>query len=274
MDNYGNIIKRLRVSSNLSQKEIAFGICSQGMISDIERGSKVPSSDILFKILRKLGVIQSEDDLFNKIEEQLHPILYNRDFEKLEKVFQTIDKSALENECEEYYYYFYKGVIEYEKKCYSDASLYFLYAADLVKGISLIDYHHCILYKEVIHFTEHRSYNLLDSIEERLNFCLFNYPCEIVLKKFHPFFFLLEFFLVVDEYEKINVWARKLLKFLSKYKTTRYVDKIYRILSLKELRENNDKEHNKKYWEYRCYYLLFFNFNQENFDKNILQDII
>ncbi|SES05380.1 helix-turn-helix domain-containing protein [Salipaludibacillus aurantiacus] len=54
--NIGGRIKDLRVYRNLSQKELAIGICSQAMISKIEKGGNQPSADVLYQIADRLGV--------------------------------------------------------------------------------------------------------------------------------------------------------------------------------------------------------------------------
>ncbi|MFV2047032.1 helix-turn-helix domain-containing protein [Metabacillus sp. YM-086] len=52
----GRVIKDLRKSLNLSQQQLAEGICTQAQISKIENSNEIPSSLILYKISRKLGV--------------------------------------------------------------------------------------------------------------------------------------------------------------------------------------------------------------------------
>ncbi|APH03531.1 helix-turn-helix domain-containing protein [Bacillus weihaiensis] len=52
----GHVIKGLRKSMNLSQQQLAEGICTQAQISKIENSNEIPSSLILYKLSRKLGV--------------------------------------------------------------------------------------------------------------------------------------------------------------------------------------------------------------------------
>lgn len=51
----GKVIKELRNSLNISQKELSKGICSQAQISHIENG-ETPYSDTLYKLANRLGV--------------------------------------------------------------------------------------------------------------------------------------------------------------------------------------------------------------------------
>lgn len=52
----GHVIRGLRKSLNLSQQQLAEGICTQAQISKIENSNEIPSSLILYKLSRKLGV--------------------------------------------------------------------------------------------------------------------------------------------------------------------------------------------------------------------------
>lgn len=52
----GHVIKSLRKSMDLSQQQLAEGICTQAQISKIENSNEIPSSLILYKLSRKLGV--------------------------------------------------------------------------------------------------------------------------------------------------------------------------------------------------------------------------
>ena len=49
------IIKQKRIKQKLSQKELAEGICSQGMISSIEHGDYIPNTAIFLAICSKLN---------------------------------------------------------------------------------------------------------------------------------------------------------------------------------------------------------------------------
>lgn len=49
-------LKSKRLEQQLSQVELAQGICEQGQISRMEKGKYIPSSDLLYKLSKKLNV--------------------------------------------------------------------------------------------------------------------------------------------------------------------------------------------------------------------------
>lgn len=51
----GDTIRELRKRANITQEELADGICSPVSISRIENGTQMPSGTILDGILQKLG---------------------------------------------------------------------------------------------------------------------------------------------------------------------------------------------------------------------------
>lgn len=62
----GQIIKELRIKSNLTKTELSNGICSPSYISRIENGERCPNWVVLRQISNKLGV--SSEYLFRAIE--------------------------------------------------------------------------------------------------------------------------------------------------------------------------------------------------------------
>ena len=52
----GLALRRLRKKHNLTQKDLANGICSQAEISKIESGTHSPTVDLLFALSRRLQV--------------------------------------------------------------------------------------------------------------------------------------------------------------------------------------------------------------------------
>ncbi|RAN57479.1 hypothetical protein B8A40_06520 [Dolosigranulum pigrum] len=76
MLHYSTNIKALRQAKNLTQAEIAEGIASQSVISNIEKGTISPGIDILEKIASKLG-ISLQDLLFNDDDETKLTQLYS-----------------------------------------------------------------------------------------------------------------------------------------------------------------------------------------------------
>ncbi|MBL0387625.1 helix-turn-helix domain-containing protein [Tumebacillus sp. ITR2] len=52
----GKIIKDLRVSLQMTQKELASSICTQGQLSKIEKGEVIPNSNTLYELASRLDV--------------------------------------------------------------------------------------------------------------------------------------------------------------------------------------------------------------------------
>lgn len=70
MDNFvfRSKIKNVRKERNMSQKDLANGLCTQGLISKIETGDVIPNAILLKDICVKLTVsidVILEDDTFH-----------------------------------------------------------------------------------------------------------------------------------------------------------------------------------------------------------------
>lgn len=65
MVSFGNVLRDLRKQKKMTQKELSNGICTQALISLIEKGDIIPSVDICYKLGRKLNV--SLDFLIEKM---------------------------------------------------------------------------------------------------------------------------------------------------------------------------------------------------------------
>lgn len=128
---------------------------------------------------------------------------------------------------------------------------------EFVRESSLIDYYYCILYNELIHFKVKKTKVPISELVEELTTLMYNFPEPLILQKFQTFYFLLKILTEVHDTILINTWAEKLLNFLSKKYTTKFVDKVYEHLALNELRENKAKHSNGRYWEYIFYSWIF-----------------
>ncbi|MBL1230058.1 helix-turn-helix transcriptional regulator [Enterococcus sp. BWB1-3] len=262
LGNYIHMVKNFRRMLNLSQKEVAFGICSQSMLSDIENGKKKPSSEILFKLYRKLGIVMLSDDLLNKVEKKIGSIMYEENYTRIENLLTNFDEEGL-NECETYSYYFYKGVVSYYNNELDDALINFHYAEDFVKETSRLDHYSCMLYKVLIFYKVEKKEINVDYFEIELNVLLKNLPTYLVLEKFNPFYFFLIVLKEIGEKDSIIRWSKILIEYLSKNYVTKYVEKIYRELALNELGRSLNSQHVNDYWEYYINYWLFSKYNSK-----------
>lgn len=82
-NNIGLIIKELRLKKNLTQEQLAFGICSTSQLYRIEKGKHYPSTLILQQLSSKLG-----EDIYKYIMFSCcsNPLYFSNLFNNLEKL--------------------------------------------------------------------------------------------------------------------------------------------------------------------------------------------
>ncbi|AHA31518.1 MULTISPECIES: helix-turn-helix domain-containing protein [unclassified Exiguobacterium] len=95
----GLALRRLRKKHNLTQKDLASGICSQAEISKIESGTHSPTVELLYALSKRLQVSISafldpnrQQDSLKTIDEDLLYRFRNLDFESIYKESQKILK--------------------------------------------------------------------------------------------------------------------------------------------------------------------------------------
>ncbi|WP_225423023.1 helix-turn-helix domain-containing protein [Companilactobacillus jidongensis] len=116
MNNLGEILKEKRLILKMSQKEVAADICSQPMISSIEKGKYIPNSQILILLCQRLQIdidsisldsnyqISSREEFNNKIT----TLCNNHEYQKLREFLlqeSTIDSVSNHEQTKAYYYY-------------------------------------------------------------------------------------------------------------------------------------------------------------------------
>ncbi|AWE09025.1 hypothetical protein DCE79_17505 [Lysinibacillus sp. 2017] len=95
--NLENKIKSMRKLKGLSQKELCDGICSQGMLSQIENNKHIPNIQLITKLCNRLGIsldelnIQTVNDLDIKqdLKEKLASLFYQRKYEELYQLIKS-----------------------------------------------------------------------------------------------------------------------------------------------------------------------------------------
>lgn len=102
----GLALRRLRKKHNLTQKDLANGICSQAEISKIESGTHSPTVDLLFTLSRRLQVpitmflnIDDHSDSIRLIDDELLTKFQNKDYNEI--YIQSKDKLKFLSEHEE-----------------------------------------------------------------------------------------------------------------------------------------------------------------------------
>lgn len=97
-------LRNRRIELNLSQEELAIGICKQGQISRIERGIYNPGSELLYKLSVRLNVsmdyffdenLEDESNELQKFKILTSNLLENRDYDSLHYIYELeVDKES------------------------------------------------------------------------------------------------------------------------------------------------------------------------------------
>lgn len=100
----GNKIKELRKTVGLTQGELAEGVCTQALISRIEKGAVYPSATSLYQISKKLGVDINyffeiatipRLDYVKEVERQLWKLRRDRQFEEMIEIVNVEEKNQV-----------------------------------------------------------------------------------------------------------------------------------------------------------------------------------
>ena len=121
----GKKISELRKEMNLTQGELAEGICTQALISLIEKGELDPNATILYQISKKLGVdvnyffaISSTPrlDYIAEVERQLRDLRILLRYEDMMEIVETEEKNPLfyQNPSKLQYLYWHKSIYSME----------------------------------------------------------------------------------------------------------------------------------------------------------------
>lgn len=112
MKEIGYKVKRERLKRNMTQMELANGICTQSQISKIEKGTLIPMSSLLFEISRKLNISLDEltndssndSDASTMDKRYIDSLLVKRDYHSLESYLSNINKDKIRNLNDEIFY--------------------------------------------------------------------------------------------------------------------------------------------------------------------------
>lgn len=132
----GQLIKDLRESNGMSQKELAQGICSQSEISKIEAGKNMPYTDIMIQIAIKLGVDlnyffyridKPEPDFINDRFIEIRKAVREKDYYLVEGQLKKLDNHPLfRNYREKQFLLWHHGIIQYYLYKNTELSFHFL----------------------------------------------------------------------------------------------------------------------------------------------------
>lgn len=92
----GSIVRLNRIKNNMSQKELAKGICVPSYLSRIENGELLPSEDVISILFDRLGLKYNDDDEFiesglQEFEEFFDNLNFN-EFDNTNKLFSEIEE--------------------------------------------------------------------------------------------------------------------------------------------------------------------------------------
>lgn len=117
-EEFAKIIKKQRKLLGMSQKTLAAGICTQTIISRIEKAEVVPSVELFFQLVKKLKIPLSvigklfdmeytkANQFFSK---DIKALLYKQEYGLLEHILLTTDQSFFSTE--DYHYYTWLNAI-------------------------------------------------------------------------------------------------------------------------------------------------------------------
>ncbi|BCB05827.1 helix-turn-helix transcriptional regulator [Bacillus sp. KH172YL63] len=123
----GKKIKEMRKVVGITQKDLAEEICTQALISRIEKGDIYPSATTLYQIAIKLGVdvnyffeigTTPRLDYITEVEKQLRDLRTFRNYEEMMELIKTEEKNPLfykDNEKLQLLYW-HKGIYQFEVK--------------------------------------------------------------------------------------------------------------------------------------------------------------
>ncbi|HIW71249.1 MAG TPA: helix-turn-helix domain-containing protein [Candidatus Levilactobacillus faecigallinarum] len=113
----GDKIKQYRKQKNLSQQELADGICTQATVSLMEKKNKVPSIKIILQICRRLnvslgdilaGMGSSLDTQFSRISVAIR----TGNYDEASHLLDDLDMANMQNGFDRERYHYYRGFVE------------------------------------------------------------------------------------------------------------------------------------------------------------------
>ncbi|MDG3132957.1 helix-turn-helix domain-containing protein [Streptococcus suis] len=121
-EEFAKIIKQQRKLLGMSQKTLADGICTQTIISRIEKAEVVPSVELFFRLVKKLQIpLSIIGNLFDMeyvktnqfFNNNIKMLLYKQEYELIEHILLTTDQSFFSTEDHHYYTWLNAIVLAY-----------------------------------------------------------------------------------------------------------------------------------------------------------------
>jgi len=113
----GSKVKQYRKQKNLSQQELADGICTQATVSLMEKKNKVPSIKIILQICRRLNISLSDvlSGLGSGMDEQFEAIsvaIRREDYLVAASLLGKLEMTNVQNSFDRERYHYYRGFVE------------------------------------------------------------------------------------------------------------------------------------------------------------------
>ena len=136
----GKKIKELRKGARLTQGELSEGICTQALISRIEKGDIYPSATALYQISKRLGVdvnyffeigTTPRLDYIKEVERQLRKLRIRLKYEEMMEMVRAEEKNPLffRDNTNLQLLYWHKGIYKFEIEKNKDEAISILYEA-------------------------------------------------------------------------------------------------------------------------------------------------
>ena len=126
----GERVRHYRKLKGLSQAELAKGICTQATISLIEKRNKVPSMNILVRLVERLGVTMADIVVENRDKTQqilsaVEKLVRHSEFDVAKETLNKLNVDKLKNSDDKKRFYYFRGMIELFAEKQPDEAIYF-----------------------------------------------------------------------------------------------------------------------------------------------------
>ncbi|MED0675406.1 helix-turn-helix domain-containing protein [Aneurinibacillus thermoaerophilus] len=135
----GEVVREIRKYLNISQTELAKGICTQALISKIEKGEVIPSAEILYYIAKRLGITldyffdRMENPRFTYVQEffyQIRKLIRERNYEEVAILIKAEKNNPIfQNRKNRQFLVWHEGICAYYTEQNTQKSLDLLHQA-------------------------------------------------------------------------------------------------------------------------------------------------
>ncbi|MBK0348280.1 helix-turn-helix transcriptional regulator [Aerococcaceae bacterium zg-ZJ1578] len=246
--NIAERIKTLRKKKNMTQKDLADGICSQGLISKIEKNEISPDLDVIIQLANRLGI--SVGFLIGEIDEATNAV-HSTLPKFLEKINHFLDKN-------EYYdLELYYKEISADQVFVKTNKVYLLWIESIVASENYSNYNLALkLCEEALSllddevalnpFTYNLKFNLLNSkacylVEKedydngielfKEAFALIESQSNYTIEQIKLLYGLARTYSILNDVIESNFYAERALHLSTHTENLKYVDSIYYLLT-------------------------------------------